>query len=217
MSGQPAAAGILLLTGGLGRRFGAPKHLQSHPAGGTWGGRLVAVFEAVFPGGPVQLLGEPLPDRPGLAVLDDPRQGPAVALRHWARVASAAPVRPRRWWFVACDQIRWTPSSLAAWAETAAGADPGASHWVLARHGGRVQPLGGWIAGTLVEALADTPGPSLMALADALPCLILDSPHPAGCEHPGSLGSLSKRGLTGIRWPGAAGPPKLETQSFEVP
>ena len=50
-------AGLLLLTGGRGRRLGGPKHLRPHPAGGSWGGHLAGVFAAVFPGGPVQVRG----------------------------------------------------------------------------------------------------------------------------------------------------------------
>jgi molybdopterin-guanine dinucleotide biosynthesis protein A len=165
------AAGLVLLTGGRGRRYGGPKHLQPHPAGGSWGGYLAGVFEAAFPGGPIQVLGDALPDRPDLAPLDDPRQGPAAALRHWAALDRAHPVR---WWVLACDQIRWTPDALAAWHARAAWADPGGSHWVLARHRGRLQPLGGFLADALAPRLAGVPGAALMALADALPCRILD-------------------------------------------
>ena len=167
-----APAGLLLLTGGLGRRFGAPKHLQPHSAGGTWGGHLVAVFEAVFPGGPARVLGEGLPDRPDLAPLADPRQGPAVALRHWA---SGAEDHPERWWIVACDQIGWTAEALRAWHRAATAADPGAEHWVLARVRGRIQPLGGFLADALVPGLARAGGRSLMALSEALPARILDA------------------------------------------
>jgi len=121
-----ALAGLLLLTGGLGRRFGGPKHLQPHPAGGSWGGHLAAVFEAVFPGAPMQLLGEGLPDRPDLAPLADPRQGPALALRHWAAGAGGGS-HPERWWIVACDQIGWTGSALDAWHGAVSRADPAAA------------------------------------------------------------------------------------------
>lgn len=167
-----APAGLLLLTGGLGRRYGAPKHLQPHPAGGSWGGHLAAVFEAVFPGGPVRLLGEGLPDRPDLTPLADPRQGPALALRHWA---CGAREHPGRWWILACDQIGWTAEALRAWHRAAAAADPGAEHWVLARVCGRIQPLGGFLADALVPALARAQGRSLMALSEALPARILDA------------------------------------------
>jgi molybdopterin-guanine dinucleotide biosynthesis protein A len=168
----PPAAGLVLLTGGRGRRFGAPKHLQPHPAGGTWGGYLAGVFAAVFPGGPIQLLGEALPDRPDLAPLDDPRQGPAEALRRWAGARRA---HPDRWWIVACDQIRWTPDALAAWHARAVAADPDADRWVLARHGGRLQPLGGFLADALAPRLAGAAGAALMALVDSLPCRILEA------------------------------------------
>lgn len=163
-------AGLLLLTGGRGRRFGGPKHLQPHPAGGTWGGHLAGVFQAVFPDGPVQLLGEGLPDRPDLAPADDPRQGPAAALRHWAGLERSHPLR---WWILACDQIRWTPEALEAWHRAAAAADPRAEHWVLGRFQDRIQPLGGFLADGLVPRLGLGSARALMALVDAMPCLIL--------------------------------------------
>jgi molybdopterin-guanine dinucleotide biosynthesis protein A len=130
------------------------------------------VFEAVFPGCPVQLLGEGLPDRPRLPALQDPRQGPAAALRHWA--GSARP-QPLRWWIVACDQVRWTPAFLSAWYACALAADPGAERWVLARHRGRLQPLGGFLAEALAARLPAVAGASLMAFVDALPCVVLES------------------------------------------
>jgi len=159
------AAGLLLLTGGRGRRFGAPKHGQPHPAGGSWGGHLVAVFAEVFPDGPIQLLGDSLPDRPDLTPLADPREGPAVALRHWA---GQDPPRARRWWTVACDQVRWTPAALAAWHAEAVRADPGAACWVLARYRDRLQPLGGFLAGSLLGAVARGRATSLQGLAEGL-------------------------------------------------
>ena len=168
-----AAAGLLLLTGGSGRRFGAPKHRQPHPGGGTWGSHLVDVFQSVFPRGPVQLLGDGLPDRPDLPALEDPKAGPALALCHWARLCQAPP--PRRWWVVGCDQIRWTPETLWAWYGTAAMADPVANHWVIARHGERIQPLGGFLASDLVEQMPHTRGTSLLTLMEAIPCLVLES------------------------------------------
>jgi molybdopterin-guanine dinucleotide biosynthesis protein A len=130
----------------------------------------VRVFTAVFPGGPVQLLGAGLPDRPDLVPLADPRQGPAVALRHWA---GQCRTHPRRWWIVACDQVRWTPEALAAWHRVAAAADPAGAFWVLALSGGRIQPLGGFLAGQLVAPLAGTRATSLMALTEALPSRVL--------------------------------------------
>ena len=155
--------------------MGAAKHTLSHPGGGTWGGYLVRIFETVFPDAPIQVLGEPLPDRLELAVVEDPREGPAAALRSWA--GGKAPAADR-WWIVACDLVRWTPERLAAWAERAATADPAAGHWVMAHHGGCLQPLGGWLPAGLRPALAARPERSLMALAEALPHLALP------CEGP---------------------------------
>ncbi len=162
--------GLLLLSGGQSRRMGEPKHSLAHPEGGTWGGHLVRVFEAVCPGGPVVVLGEPLPDRPGLPRLDDPREGPAVALRTWC--AAPAP-GAARWWIVACDQVRWTPDRLAAWFRRAEAADPGALHWVMAEHGDRLQPLGGVLAGGLRPVLAGSGERALTRLALAVPHLVL--------------------------------------------
>ena len=163
-------AGLLLLTGGAGNRMGGPKHALEHPAGGTWGGHLARVFESVFPGSPIRVLGDPLPDRPDLPCMDDPRQGPAVALRAWA--ASEMPELDR-WWIVASDQVRWTSERLAAWAGACAVADPAAGHWVMALQGGHLQPLGGWLPGALRPALARSAGTSLVGLAHALPHLAL--------------------------------------------
>ncbi|WP_243382535.1 NTP transferase domain-containing protein [Geothrix alkalitolerans] len=168
-------AGLLLLSGGQGRRMGEAKHTLAHPAGGSWGARLVQVFEAVFPGAPVQVLGEPLPDRPGLPVIDDPREGPARALQAWAALAAPA---ARRWWVLACDQVRWTPERLEDWAHRAEAADPQVLHWVMARHRGHLQPLGGWIATALRPAIADATSRSLMALAESLPHLVLPAEGP---------------------------------------
>lgn len=167
---SPGAAGLLLLSGGQSRRMGAPKHALGHPGGGTWGGHLVGVFEAVFPGGPILIVGDPLPDRPDLTVLSDPREGPAAALRAWALVSPAA---PRRWWVLACDQVRWTPERLRAWADRAEAADPGAAHWVMARSGGHLQPLGSWLPDALRPRLAQAASRSLAALAEILPHLVL--------------------------------------------
>lgn len=163
-------AGLLLLSGGRSRRMGAAKHALAHPAGGTWGGHLARVFESVFPGAPIRVLGAPLSDRPDLPVFDDPRQGPAAALRTWALTEAAS---PRRWWVVACDQVRWTPERLAAWARRAEAADPEATRWVLAQHAGHLQPLGGWLPDRFRPRLAAAPHRSLMALAEALPHLLL--------------------------------------------
>jgi molybdopterin-guanine dinucleotide biosynthesis protein A len=163
-------AGLLLLSGGGGRRMGAAKHALDHPWGGSWGGHLVRVFEAVFPGAPRMVLGDPLPDRPDLPRLDDPRAGPAVALRAWA--AAEVP-EVERWWIVACDQVRWTPQGLADWALTAEREDPAATRWVLALHEGHLQPLGGWLPAGQRPAMAASKAPSLMALVEALPHLAL--------------------------------------------
>lgn len=172
---SPGSTGLLLLSGGRSRRMGAPKHALGHPAGGTWGGHLVRVFESVFPGSPILVLGDPLPDRPELAVLSDPREGPATALRAWARSSSAT---PRRWWVVACDQVRWTPARLRAWADQAAAADPDAVHWVMASSAGHLQPLGGWLPDQFRPRLAQASGTSLASLVDALPHLVLPSEGP---------------------------------------
>jgi molybdopterin-guanine dinucleotide biosynthesis protein A len=167
--------GLLLLSGGEGRRMGRPKHDLPHPAVGSWGGHLAGVFEALWPSGPVVVLGEPLPDRPGLPRLDDPREGPAVALRRWC--AAPAPAEDR-WWVVACDQVRWTPERLEAWFQRATAADPGATRWVMAEHDGRLQPLGGFLPGLLRPALAHGTERSLIRLAQGVPHLVLPAEGP---------------------------------------
>ena len=158
--------GLLLLSGGRGNRMGAPKHALDHPAGGSWGGHLVRIFESVFPGAPIMVLGDPLPDRPGLPSRNDPREGPAVALRMWA--AAEAP-EVDRWWVVACDQVRWTSDRLAEWARICEIEDPDATRWIMALHGGHLQSLGGWLPSALRPALAASTARSLMALAASLP------------------------------------------------
>jgi molybdopterin-guanine dinucleotide biosynthesis protein A len=167
---KPGTAGLLLLSGGQSRRMGTAKHALAHPAGGTWGGRLVQVFETVFPGAPVRVLGDPLPDRPDLPVMEDAREGPAKALRAWAALEEPS---VRRWWVVACDQVRWTPAGLEAWARRAEAADPGALRWVVAQHGGHLQPLGGWLPSVLRPEVAASTPRSLTALARSLPHLLL--------------------------------------------
>ncbi|HLO68540.1 MAG TPA: NTP transferase domain-containing protein [Holophaga sp.] len=168
-------AGLLLLTGGSGRRLGGPKHRLPHPAGGTWGGHLVRVFEAVFPGGPVRVLGEPLPDRPGLPRVEDPRQGPAAALIAWAAQERAF---PRRWWAVPCDQVRWDREALQAWHAAAEAADPEGGAWVVAEGEVHRQWLGGFLGGSLLPALAAREARSLHALAGTLPGVALAWPGP---------------------------------------
>jgi molybdopterin-guanine dinucleotide biosynthesis protein A len=130
----------------------------------------VRIFESVFPGSPITVLGDPLPDRPNLPCIDDPREGPAVALRTWAVGES---IEVDRWWVVACDQVRWTPERLREWAEICELADPAASRWVMALHDGHLQPLGGWLPGSLRPALASSTARSLVALAASLPHLAL--------------------------------------------
>ncbi len=172
-------AGLLLLSGGGSRRMGTAKQDLAHPEGGTWGGHLVRVFQALHPEGPIQILGEALPDHPALPRLDDPRQGPALALRHWAKILlPAAQLNVERWWVVACDQVRWTPERLEAWTQTCEAADPAAAHWVLALHEGHLQPLGGWLPQALRPALSQSTGASLLRLVQALPHLALPQEGP---------------------------------------
>ena len=166
-----AETGLLLLTGGRSSRMGEPKHLLEHPSGGTWGGHLVRVFASVCPHGPTCVLGDPIPDWPALPRVDDPRQGPAVALRTWSGLPAPA---ARRWWVVACDQVRWTSGRLGLWLGQAKAADPDASHWVLARHQGHLQPLGSLLPASLRPRLADMANQSLLGLVERLPHLILD-------------------------------------------
>jgi molybdopterin-guanine dinucleotide biosynthesis protein A len=164
--------GLLLLTGGQGSRMGAPKQNLVHPSGITWGSHLVTVFRSVFPDGPVQVLGEALVDHPDLAVMDDPRRGPAVALRHWA--VGFAPIVDV-WWVVACDQVRWCEEDLQSWSELARAVDPECRHWVFGRFDGYLQPLGGFLPHSLRPALAISKACSLWALAESLPHCILDN------------------------------------------
>lgn len=163
--------GLLLLTGGRGARLGGPKHDRAHPAGGSWGGHLVRTFRAVVPQGPVQLLGSPLSEVPELRCFEDPRLGPAVALRTWA--AGPGPSVADRWWVVACDLPRWTPVALGAWWARARAEDPLGRAWVLAEVEGRLQPLGGFLPAALAGALAASEGGRLRDLVMALPHRIL--------------------------------------------
>ena len=169
--------GMLLLTGGQGRRLDGPKHDRPHPSGGTWGGHLVRVFREVFPGGPVQILGEPLPDiedlkGKGITVVSDPRQGPAVALSTWAR---SEPPPAVRWWVVPCDQVTWTTTDLLAWYSLADDADPKGRGWVMVREGEREQPLGGFMGSRLLPSLASFEESRVRDLVARLPRCIVAS------------------------------------------
>ncbi|MBK8791671.1 MAG: NTP transferase domain-containing protein [Holophaga sp.] len=159
--------GMLLLTGGESRRFGAPKHLQPHATGGSWAGHLVRIFEEVFPGAPIRILGTPVQERPELGSLEDSRLGPAHALACWA-----AEPQPRvlAWWVLACDQVHWTPQSLRQWH---AQAQPELHSWVLGNHEGRLQYLGGFLGAELLPRVAEPGARSLRALASRLPCRVL--------------------------------------------
>lgn len=170
-----SGTGLLLFTGGAGRRLGGAKHDRLHPAGGTWGGHLVRIFEALRPGAPLQVLGAPLPDRPDLPRIDDPREGPAVALRAWA----ARPAPPaRRWLLLPCDQVGWTADALRAWLGRAEAADPAGEAWVLATVEGRDQYLGSLLGSALRPVLAALEARSLAGLADHLPLLRLAAEGP---------------------------------------
>lgn len=171
--------GLVLLTGGQGARLGGPKHGRPHPRGGSWGGHLVRVFRAVVPEGPVQLVGAPLPDHPDLPRIEDPREGPAVALRAWA---SAGPPSARRWWVVACDQVQWTASALADWLAEAEAADPEGRAWALVRRENRRQPLGGFAGSALIPHLTASAQRSLHGLLDGLPVLELPGETWAGAD-----------------------------------
>ncbi len=187
--------GLVLLTGGRGTRMGTLKHDLAHPSGHTWGGWLVAVFRAVFPDGPVQVVGEALRGWGDLPVLADPRQGPAVALRHWA--AAPAP-EADLWWLLACDQVRWTEADLRTWVASAQAADPGLEAWVLGRRGGQLQTLGSLLPHRLRPALAQTEGGSLRELVAALPHRIL----PTELAGWWDLDSREDRALYNSEWEG---------------
>lgn len=172
-SQRPVRAGLVLLTGGASRRFGAPKHRQPHPQGGSWASFLADLYLAVLGPGPVRVLGEPVPGRPEFPCLDDAREGPARALRGWA----AGEREPAlRWWVVACAQVRWTADDLAAWAVAAEALDPDGAAWVMAELQGEPQPLGGFLGGGLLAALAARPERRLLELARALPWIALPRP-----------------------------------------
>ena len=158
----PLAIGLLLLTGGQSQRMGAPKFALPHPDGGSWAGHMVQVFEEAFPQSLTRVLGSPVPERPELKTLEDPRQGPAVALRTWAR-SEKAPID--WWWIAACDQVRWTPESLRQWFQRATNE----RIWTLGLQGGRFQPMGSWLPKHLLPVLALTEVRSMHALLDCLP------------------------------------------------
>ncbi|HET6331177.1 MAG TPA: NTP transferase domain-containing protein [Holophagaceae bacterium] len=155
--------GLVLLTGGRGERLGGPKHDRPHPLGGSWGGHLVAVFRSAVPDGPVQIIGEPLPDYPDLPRFDDPREGPAVALQAWA---ASGPPPAWRWWVLACDQVRWTDKTFSSWLAEAEAVDEA---WAVTVRDGHRQPLGGFIASALLPTLAHSDAKSLRALMGAMP------------------------------------------------
>lgn len=143
------------------------------------------VFRELCPEAPVRILGAALPDWPELTPLDDPREGPAEALRHWARNPES---EAERWWVVACDLPHWSPAALAAWMARACSVDPKAECWVLARVEDRIQFLGGFLPSGLRTRLAAAPGRSLHALMEALPHRILDAEGPEweDLDEPGS-------------------------------
>ena len=167
---EPAPAGLVLLTGGSSSRFGAPKHLQAHPEGGSWAYFLVRLFRQVLGEGPVRILGEPVAECPDLPRIDDPREGPARALSRWAAAETQS---VRRWWVVACDQVRWNPASLAAWHEAARQADPSGQAWVMPEILGELQPLGGFLGGELLSHLGRSTERRMLVLAGSMPNLSL--------------------------------------------
>lgn len=128
------------------------------------------MFAEALGKGPVRILGEPVAGRPDLPRLDDPRQGPAQALARWAAQETAT---PQRWWVVACDQVQWEPAELLDWHAAAAAEDPAGRAWVLTTLKGEPQPLGGFLGGTLLGALAGSAETRLLRLAASLPLRVL--------------------------------------------
>lgn len=165
---EPVPTGMVLLTGGSSSRFGAPKHLQAHPEGGSWANFLIRLFQSVLGEGPIRVLGEPVAERSELPRFDDPREGPARALSHWAAAETRS---ARRWWVVACDQVRWDAASLAAWHEAARQADPSGEAWVLPEILGELQPLGGFLGGELQFRLGRSTERRMFVLARSVPHL----------------------------------------------
>lgn len=180
--------GLALLTGGRGERLGGPKHDRAHPRGGSWGGHLVSVFRSVVPDGPIQIIGEALPDFLDLPRVEDSREGPAVALRRWA---ASDPTPARRWWVAGCDQVRWTGDAFASWLVEAEAAGEA---WAITVRDGHRQPLGGFIASALLPALARADARSLRALLDALPLRELAGAAWAGedIDTPGDLAAFTR-------------------------
>jgi molybdopterin-guanine dinucleotide biosynthesis protein A len=158
--------GLVLLTGGASRRFGAPKHLQRHPDGGSWAGHLVRVFREALGAGPVRILGPGAPDYPECPALPDEGAGPARALAAWA---SGEGEHCARWWIAPCDQVGWTLPRLAAWHRAACAADPAGVAWVAAVQGGCAQPLGGFLGGSLLPLLGAADEVRMRFLWEQLP------------------------------------------------
>ena len=179
--------GLVLLTGGASRRFGAPKHLQAHPDGGSWAGHLVRVFREALGAGPVRVLGPGVPEHPECPALPDPGHGPARALAAWARGEGTA---CGRWWIAPCDQVGWTAPGLRAWHQAAEEVDPTGGLWVAGTQGDFAQPLGGFLGGALLPLLGTSGEVRMRVLWEALPhagipwegAAFADVDHPADLE-----------------------------------
>ncbi len=174
----PAPLGLVLFTGGAGVRLGGRKASRPHPAGGSWSGHLLRTFQALS-AGPVWVVGEPVVEAPELPRVDDPRMGPAVALRAWAQTR---PIGANRWWVVACDQVRWTAADLERWRRLAEAADPQGLAWVMAQAEGIRQYFGSFLGATLVPRVAEAPDTALRGLADGLPTVVLELALPAWAD-----------------------------------
>lgn len=169
--------GLLLLTGGQGRRLGGPKHDRPHPKGGSWGGHLVRVFRSVCPDGPVVVLGATLPDYPDLTSFDDPRLGPSLALIRWAAQDTWV---VRRWWILPCDQVDWDSHSFGTWLESAEWADPEGQAWCYAHQEHQPQPLGGFLGAAIRPWVATLVNTRVRDLAAELPHCELPEPRYRG-------------------------------------